>query len=99
MKCSRNNGLRAILFLALALGGVKLHAQATPELEAAKAAESKLSSVRVVSEDGKVLQANLQALPLKTGEPLQSEQIAASIRILYQTGNYADLRAVVYPES
>src|SRR6202008_1554981 len=36
--------------------------------------------------------------PVQVGEPLRPEQVAASIRILYQTGNYADLRAVVYPE-
>jgi len=99
MKCRRNNGLRAILLLVFALGGARLHAQTPLESPAVKPAESKLSSVRVVTEDGKVLQANLQALPLKAGEPLQAEQVAASIRILYQTGNYADLRAVVYPES
>jgi len=98
MKCRRNNGLRAILLLAFALGGARLHAQTLPESTASKPAESKLSSVRVVTEDGKVLQANLQALPVKAGEALQAEQVAASIRILYQTGNYADLRAVIYPE-
>ncbi|HEV2103966.1 MAG TPA: POTRA domain-containing protein [Candidatus Acidoferrum sp.] len=98
MKCRRNNGLRAILLLAFALGGAKLHAQSPPKSPPGKPAELKLSSVRVVTEDGKVLQANLQALPLKAGEPLQAEQVAASIHILYQTGNYADLRAVVYPE-
>src|ERR1700739_1049720 len=98
MKCRRNNGFRTILLLAFALGGARLHAQTPPESPAVKSAESKLSSVRVVTEDGKVLQANLPALPLKAGEPLQAEQVAASIRNLYQTGNYADLRAVVYPE-
>ena len=75
-----------------------LRAQTPPESPSGQPAESKLSSVRVVTEDGKVLQVNLQALPLKAGEPLQPEQVAASIRTLYQTGNYADLRAVVYPE-
>jgi outer membrane protein insertion porin family len=99
MKCRRNNGLRVILLLAFALGGARLHAQTPPESPTGKPAESKLSSVRVVTEDGKVLQADLQALPLKAGEPLQAEQVAASIRLLYQTGNYADLRAVVYPEN
>jgi outer membrane protein insertion porin family len=98
MKCRWNNGLRAIVLLGLTLGGPSLHAQTSPESQAAKPAEPKLAGVRVVTEDGKVLQANLQNLPVKAGEPLQPEQVATSIRILYQTGNYADLRAVTYPE-
>jgi outer membrane protein insertion porin family len=98
MKCRWNNGLRTILLLGLTLGGARVHAQTLPESQAGKPAEPKLASVRVVSEDGKVLQAQLQALPVQVGEPLRPEQVAASIRILYQTGNYADLRAVVYPE-
>src|SRR6267142_5146628 len=98
MKCRRNNGLRAILLLALALGGARLHAQTNLVSQAAKPTEPKLGSVRVVTEAGKALPAQLQALPVQVGEPLQVDQVAASIRILYQTGNYADLRAVVYPE-
>ena len=57
MKCRRNNGLRTILLLVFALGGARLHAQTPPESAAVKPVESKLSSVRVVTEDGKVLQA------------------------------------------
>jgi len=98
MKCRWNSGLRAIVLLGLTLGGARAHAQTIPESQAGKPAEPKLAAVRVVSEDGKVLQAHLQALPVQVGEPLRPEQVAASIRILYQTGNYADLRAVVFPE-
>jgi outer membrane protein insertion porin family len=99
MKCRWNNGLPAILLLGLTLGGARAHAQTTPEAQTAMAAVPKLASARVVTEDGKVLEANLQNLPVEAGKPLQPEQVAASIRILYQTGNYADLRAVVYPEA
>ncbi|HEV8074881.1 MAG TPA: POTRA domain-containing protein [Candidatus Acidoferrum sp.] len=98
MKCRWNNGLRAIVLLGLTLGGARLHAQTTPESQTTKLAEPKLTSVRVVTEDGKVLQAQLQALPVQVGELLRPGQVAASIRILYQTGNYADLRAAAYPE-
>lgn len=98
MKCCWNNGLRTILLLALTPGGASLHAQTNPVSQAAKPTESKLSSVRVVTEDGKALPAQVQVLPVQVGEPLQADQVAASIRILYQTGNYADLRAVVYPD-
>jgi outer membrane protein insertion porin family len=99
MKCRWNNGLRTIVLLGLTLGGARLHAQTPPESQSSKPGELPLTAVRVVTEDGKVLQANLQELPLKVDEPLHSEQVAASIRILFQTGNYADLRAVTYPES
>jgi outer membrane protein assembly factor BamA len=98
MKCRWNNGLRVIVLLCLTLGGARAHAQTNLKPQAGEPAEPKLGSVRVVSEDGKVLQAQLQALPVQVGEPLRPEQVAASVRILYQTGNYADLRAVVYPE-
>jgi len=87
MKCRvGNNGLQAILLLGLALGGARSHAQTSSESQAGKPAEPKLTSVRVVTEDGKVLQAQLQALPVQVGEPLHPDQVAASIRILYQSG-------------
>src|SRR6202521_30954 len=98
MKCRWSNGLRAIVLLAVTLGGARAHAQASQESQAAKPTQPKLAGVRVVTEDGKVLQAQLQNLPVQIGETLRPERVAASIRILYQTGNYADLRAVVYPE-
>src|SRR5260221_4466325 len=98
MKCRWNNGLQAILLLGLALGGARSHAQTSSESQAGKPAEPRLTSVRAVTEDGKVLQAQLQALPVQVGQPLHLDQVAASIRILYQSGDYADLRAVVYPE-
>ena len=81
MKCRWNNGLQAILLLGLALGGARSHAQTSSESQIGKPAETKLTSVRVVTEDGKVLQAQLQNLPLQVGEPLRPEQVAASIRI------------------
>jgi len=99
MKCRWHHGLRAIVLLGLTLGGARAHAQTSPEPQAAKPAEPELTSVRVVSPDGKVLEARLEALPVQPGEPLRPEQVAASIRSLYQTGNYADLRAVVYPDA
>jgi outer membrane protein assembly factor BamA len=55
--------------------------------------------VRIVREDGSVLTANPGSLAVETGHPLQREQVAASIRKLYQTGDYADLRAVATREA
>jgi outer membrane protein assembly factor BamA len=55
--------------------------------------------VRIVREDGSVLIANPGGLAVELGKPLQRDQVAASIRKLYQTGDYADLRAVVTREA
>jgi len=91
--------LRAIFLLCAILGGACAHAQTGQESSTGgKAAAPKIVAVRVVGEDGSVLQAELKRLAVQAGEPLQAGQVAASIRTLYQTGNYADLRAVVYPQ-
>ena len=37
-------------------------------------------------------------LAVHAGDPLEAGQVAASLRTLYQSGNYADLRAVLFPE-
>ena len=54
-------------------------------------------SIRIVGEDGKVLQENPSSLAVKLGDPLSPEAVAASIRTLYQTGDFADLRAEMVP--
>lgn len=90
--------MRAIVLLGAILGGVRAHAQTNEESHVSKPAEPKIIGVRVVAEDGKVLLAQPQGLAVQLGEPLQPAQVAASLRTLYQTGDYADLRAVVFPE-
>ena len=51
-------------------------------------------SIRVVKEDGSLLATNPPGVTVKVGEPLNREEVAASIRSLYQTGDYADIRAM-----
>ena len=51
----------------------------------------------MVDEDGKVLTTNPRGISVKIGEPLNRDDVAASIRTLYQTGDYADLKAVATP--
>lgn len=58
----------------------------------ATSGELPVASIRIVSEDGKVLSENPQ-LPLKTGDPLDSQVLRESLRVLYRSGLYADLRA------
>jgi outer membrane protein insertion porin family len=99
MKCRWSKGLQAIFLLAATLAGARAHAQAAQETQTGQPPESpKIVGIRVVGEDDKVLQAEPKNLAVHVGEPLQTAQVAASLRTLYQTGNYADLRAVVYPE-
>ncbi len=86
------------VLLGLTLGGARTHAQASNPAAADQRAEPNVVGVRVVTEDGKVLLAEPQGLAVQIGKPLQPDQVAASIRTLYQTGNYADLRAVTFPE-
>ena len=54
-------------------------------------------SLRLVRDDGKVLEENPRSLAVKLGEPLRGEAVAASIRTLYQKGNFADVRAEMFP--
>src|SRR5215470_17700450 len=49
------------------------------------------------SEDGRVLRESPADLPVQMGKPLDRAQVAESLRILYRTGNYADLRADATP--
>ncbi len=56
-------------------------------------------AVRIVREDGHVLVESPRGIPLETGKPLDREEVAGSLRALYRTGDYADLRAVVTPEN
>jgi len=54
-------------------------------------------SIRIVRDDGKTLGENPPSLAVKLGEPLSPQAVAASIRTLYQTGDFADLRAEMFP--
>jgi len=97
MKCRWSKDLRAIFLLAAMLAGSGVCAQTGQESAGALAAP-KVVEIRVVSEAGQVLQAQPAGMAVQVGEPLQPAQVAASLRTLYQTGNYADLRAVTSPQ-
>src|SRR5215831_12333343 len=97
MKCRWSKDLRTILLLAAALAGARLRAQTAQESISANPAP-KVVEVRVVSDAGQVLLAHPPGLAVEVGAPLEATQVAASLRTLYQSGNYADLRAVTYPQ-
>ena len=88
-----------LALLVLLLGAGSACAQAPEETPGENAPAPNVVSVRIVREDGSVLIANPGGLTVEIGAPLQRDQVAASIRKLYQTGDYADLRAVVTREA
>src|SRR6266404_3546432 len=96
MKLSRANGWRGIVALALLTG-----AAPTPQdgsaADVAKV-EPKVVAIRIVKEDGQVLSDSPSGIAAEAGKPLDQRKIAESLRALYRTGEYADLKAVVAPE-
>src|SRR5215469_1487585 len=92
-------GLHAIFLLAATLAGARAHAQAVQQSQASQPPKSsKVVAIRVVGEDGKILQAEPKNLSVHVGDGLDAAEVAASIRTLYQAGNYADLRAEIFPQ-
>src|ERR1700722_8282252 len=53
----------------------------------------KVVAVRVVTESGKVLEQNPPQLTIQPGQPYTIETEGASLRELFHTGEFADLRA------
>lgn len=72
---------------ALAVGDLQ-DAQQVSQLEGQNVVE-----VRVLSESGEVLVKDIPELPLIAGHPYDAEAVRASLRKLYATGDYSDLRA------
>ncbi|MDQ1408868.1 MAG: outer membrane protein insertion porin family [Acidobacteriaceae bacterium] len=54
-------------------------------------------TTRVVSEDGRVLSEPVKGINVEIGKPLDRTKVAQSLRLLYKTGDYSDLRAVITP--
>ena len=60
--------------------------------------EPVIVAVRIVREsDSKVLAESPSGISVEIGKPLDREKVAESLRALYKTGNYADLKALVAP--
>jgi outer membrane protein insertion porin family len=94
MKSSRANGLRGFLALALLSGAATARAQNPPGGPAVEAPERPVVvAARIVAEDGHVLAESVPNVKVEIGQPLDPAKVAQSLRLLYRTGNYADLRA------
>ncbi|MBI3485078.1 MAG: hypothetical protein HY012_08005, partial [Acidobacteria bacterium] len=55
--------------------------------------EQKVAAVRVVSESGEVLSENPAGLAQQAGQSYRSDAVRESLRQLYRSGRYADIRA------
>ena len=53
-----------------------------------------VTAVRVITTAGKVLSTGISAITVETGKPLDRSQVAASLKALYRSGDYANIRAI-----
>ncbi len=99
MKSGWNYGLRGIVALALLTGAAPTRGQTPQDISVADNTkeEPKIVAIRIVKEDGQVLSESPAGITVETGKALDRGRIAESLRALYRTGEYADLRAVVTP--
>ena len=91
--------MRGIVALALLTGAAPTRGQ-TPQdtsMAASTREEPKIVAIRIVEEDGQVLSESPSGIAVETGKALDRGKISESLRALYRTGDYADLRAVVTP--
>src|SRR6202043_3127686 len=97
MKSEWANGLRGIIALALLSGAAATHAQTPQNTSPAgePAEQPVVLDTRVLSEDGRVLSDPVKGINVEIGKPLDRTKVAESLRLLYKTGDYSDLRAVV----
>jgi outer membrane protein insertion porin family len=85
-----NAGVRAQGVSAPRQAGVQQDEPQVSQLEGQNVVE-----VRVVGESGEVLTKEIPELPLSSGHPYDAELVRTTLRKLYGTGDYSDLRAVV----
>ena len=98
MKLGWANGMRGIAALALLTGAALARAQVPQDAPATNTpGEPTVVAVRIVKEDGRVLSEAPAGIAVEPGKPLDRGKVAESLRALYRTGNYSDLRAVVTP--
>lgn len=92
------NGLRVLVLLMPLLGGGAACAQSTAGEKSGNLPTGPVREIRVIEDNGEILATNPPGMAVKIGEPLIQDDVAASIRTLYQTGDYADLKAVATPQ-
>jgi len=100
MNSMRADFLRGVCVAILAafLGGGVPTSLCSQQVDAQNAAPAEnaqnVKEVRLVTEDGQVLAAGPSVSTVETGKPLDRGQAAASLRALYRTGNYSNIRVL-----
>jgi outer membrane protein assembly factor BamA len=105
MKAGWASGIWGIAVFALLSGATRAHAQAQqdapqpappsgPIAMASSTNGAPVLAVRIVTEDGRVLFESPTGITVETGKPLDPARVSESLRALYRTGDYDDLRAV-----
>ena len=86
----------AMLAALLSRGVPAAHCGQQPETSPGPASESAVPLVdyRVVTVGGEVLRVAGNPISLEIGKPLDPAQVAASLKALYRSGKYSDIRAV-----
>src|SRR5215472_5731780 len=101
MRLSCANRIGGTIALALITAVIPARPQAPPQQEtpSAKPATEQLMvvEIRIVRENGRVLPESPAGISVEVGKPLDREKLAESLRSLYRTGDYIDLKAVVTP--
>ena len=106
MKWCWANGLRVVAGIALLTGAASARSQqqfpseensVVPTAAGAQSSQNTVVAIRVVTEDGRVLSDCPSGVSVEMGKPLNRANVAASLRALYRTGDYSDLRAVITP--
>jgi len=84
----------AVLCLLAAASTAAQSSEPAPERTSGNDLEGqRVAAVRVVTEEGAVLEENPAALPLKAGLAYDSELVRESLRALHASGRYAEIRA------
>src|SRR5258708_30198796 len=87
-----------VAILAAFLGGGVPASLCSQQVGAQNAAPAEtaqnVNEVRLVTEDGQVLASGPSVSTVETGKPLDRAQVAASLRALYKTGNYSNIRVL-----
>jgi outer membrane protein insertion porin family len=106
MKWFWGNGLRVSAGMALLSAAGAVHAQtqtvnppisSTPTAAEVQVPSGPVVAIRVITEDGRVLSDCPSGVSVEIGKPLDRANVSASLRALYRTGDYSDLRAEVTP--
>ncbi len=94
MKRAHKMGL-ALLSLALSWASGRVCAQAPEPAQSASRTNRTVVSIRIVTQNGRVLSESPEGLAIRVGQPLDASVLREVLRQLYRTGDYADLQAVL----